>query len=97
LNPLDEPPPEDASITVGGRRLGRGSHVRLQPARVIDSLDICLTGRTGVVSAVYRTLEDQPYIAVTLDDDPFGAEGAKYRRSLFFHPHELVPLDRGVE
>jgi hypothetical protein len=97
LNPPGEPQPEDASIIVGGRRIGRGSHVRLQPARVTDSLDICLTGRKAVVSAVYRTLEDQPYIAVTLDDDPFGAEGAKYRRSLFFHPEELVPLDRGVE
>ena len=97
LNPPDEPQPEDASIVVDGRRIGRGSRVGLQPARVTDSLDICLAGRTGVVSAVYRTLEDQPYIAVTLDDDPFGGEGAKYRRSLFFHPEELVPLDRGVE
>jgi hypothetical protein len=97
LNPPEEPQPEDASVTVGGRRIGRGSHVRLQPARVTDSLDICLTGRTGVVSAVYRTLEDQPYIAVTLDDDPFGAEGVKYRRSLFFHPDELVLVERGAE
>jgi hypothetical protein len=97
LNPPDEPQPEDASVTVGGRRIARGTHVRLQPARVTDSLDICLAGRTGIVSGVYHTLEDQPYVAVTLDDDPFGAEGAKYRRSLFFHPGELVPLEGGVE
>ena len=70
--------------------------MRLQPARVTDSLDICLTGRTGVVSAVYRTLENRPYLAVTLDDDPFGAEGAKFRRALFFQPDELVPLDGEV-
>jgi hypothetical protein len=96
LNPADDPQPEEASVTVGDRRIARGSRVRLQPARVTDSLDICLTGRSGIVTAVYRTLEDQPYVAVTLDDDPFGAEGAKYRRSLFFHPHELVPLEGGA-
>lgn len=95
VNPADEPPPEAASVDIGGTRIGRGSHVRLQPARVTDSLDICLAGRTGVVSAVYRTLEDQPYVAVTLDDDPFGGEGAKYRRALFFHPGEIVPVERG--
>jgi len=41
---------------------------------------------------VYRTLEGKPYIAVGLDDDPFSEEGAKYRRSLFFHPEELSPV-----
>lgn len=97
LNPPDDASPEAASIEIGGIRIGRGSRVRLQPARVADSLDICLAGRTGIVSAVYRTLEDQPYVAVMLDDDPFGAEGATYRRALFFHPHELVPVERGVE
>ena len=96
VNPSDEPPPEAASVDIDGTRIGRGSHVRLQPARVTDSLDICLAGRTGVVSAVYRTLEDKPYVAVTLDDDPFGGEGAKYRRALFFHPGELVPVERGA-
>lgn len=97
LNPRDAPPPEGASVDIGGTRIGRGSPVRLQPARVTDSLDICLSGRTGVVSAVYRTLEDEPYVAVTLDDDPFGAEGTKYRRALFFHPDEIVPLERGAK
>jgi hypothetical protein len=95
VNPPGEPPPADASVEVGGRRITRGAHVRLQPVRIADSLDICLAGRTGRVSAVYRTLEDRPYVAVTLDDDPFGAEGEKYRRALFFHPEELVVLDGG--
>ena len=95
LNPPDEPLPEEASIQLGGVHVRRGSSVRLQPARVTDSLDICVTGRTATVTAVYRTLEGQPYIAVALDDDPYAAEGAKYRRSLFFHPDELVPLAAG--
>ena len=48
------------------------------------------------MTAVYRTLEDTPYVAVRLDDDPFGESGARYRRSLFFHPDEIVPLDAGT-
>jgi hypothetical protein len=35
----------------------------------------------------------RPYVALILDDDPFGAAGARYRRALFFHPDEIVPLD----
>jgi len=97
LNPEDEPSPEAGWVEIGGTRIRRGTQVRLQPVRPVDSMDICLQGRTATVNAVYRTLEDQPYVAVTLDEDPFGAEGVKYRRSLFFHPEELVPLDRGAE
>jgi hypothetical protein len=96
LNPDSEPAPEDASVNVGGIRIARGSRVRLQPARITDSLDICVAGRTGTVRAVYRTLEDKPYVAVTVNDDPFAAEGEKYRRALFFHPEELEPIDEGA-
>lgn len=97
LNPPEASQPESASVEVQGVRIGRGSRVRVQPARAVDSLDICLTHRTATVVAVYRTLEDVPYVAVTLDDDPFGAEGTKYRRSLYFHPEELVPLPGGIQ
>jgi hypothetical protein len=96
LNPDNEPAPEDASVDVAGIRIARGSRVRLQPARITDSLDICVAGRIGTVRAVYRTLEDRPYVAVTVNDDPFAAEGEKYRRALFFHPEELEPIDEGV-
>ena len=92
LNPADAPPPEAASVDIAGVRVSCGSPVRLEPRRIADSMDICLRGRTGTVAAVYRTLEDEPYVAVTLHDDPFGVEGTKYRRSLFFRPEELVPL-----
>jgi len=92
LNPPDEPSPEEGSVCIDGVLIRRGSQVRLRPVRVADSLDLCLSGRTATVAAVYRTLEDDPYVAVSLDDDPFGAEGIKYRRALFFRPEELVPL-----
>jgi hypothetical protein len=42
---------------------------------------------------VHTTLEGKSYVSVTLDDDPFAHAGPRFRRSLFFHPDEIVPLD----
>jgi hypothetical protein len=95
LNQPADAAPDAAWIEIASRRVGRGSRVRIEPTRRSDSMDICLKGRTATVAAVYRTLEDAPYVAVTLDDDPFGASGSRYRRALFFHPDEIVPLDAG--
>jgi len=92
LNPPNDSAPEASAIDIGAVRFCRGLRVRIEPTRRADSMDICLRGRIATVAAVYRTLEDAPYIAVLLDDDPFGAAGESYRRSLFFHPDELVPL-----
>lgn len=94
VNPPDAAPPEAASIQIGSLRIGNGSRVRLRPTHRADSMDICLDGRLATVTAVYHTLEDKPYVAVTLDDDPFAESGMRYRRALFFHPDEIVPLDQ---
>lgn len=93
LNPSGAAAPGTEWVDIAGARVSRGSRVRLQPAARGDSLDICLRGRKATVTALYRTLEDQPYVAVTLDDDPLAGSGPRYRRSLFFHPGELVPID----
>ncbi len=69
-----------------------GTRVRIEPSRHADALDICLRGRLATVTSVHQTLEGAPYIAVLPDDDPCGAADAKYRRSLFFHPDELVQV-----
>jgi hypothetical protein len=92
LNPPDAAAPEAAWLDVGAVRVGNGSRVRLKPTHRSDSMDICLDGRLATVTAVHRTLENTPYVSVVLDDDPFGAAGARYRRALFFHPDEIVPL-----
>lgn len=93
LNPPGDAAPDSAFVDIAGTRVSRGSSVRLQPTGHADSLDMCLRGRNATVTGVYRTLEDKPYVAVTLDDDPFAASGSRYRRSLFFRPDELVPID----
>jgi hypothetical protein len=95
LNPPDAAAPEAAWLDIGPVRVGNGSRVRLKPTHRSDSMDICLDGRMATVTAVHRTLENAPYVSVVLDDDPFGAAGARYRRALFFHPDEIVPLDEG--
>jgi hypothetical protein len=99
LNPAGEEPPEEASIEIAGQRIARGSRVRLEPIRAADVMDLYLRGKTATVTAVYRTLENQAYVAVVLDDgeveEIVGAEAAadvKYRRALFFHPDEIVPI-----
>jgi hypothetical protein len=92
LNPPDAAAPEAAWLEIGPVRVGNGSRVRLKPTHRSDAMDICLDGRTATVTAVHRTLENTPYVSVVLDDDPFGAAGARYRRALFFHPDEIVPL-----
>lgn len=74
-----------------------GTRVRLKPSHRADSMDMFLEGRTGTVIDVYRTLEDAPYVTVALDDDPAATVDPRYRRSLFFHPDELVPLDAAAE
>jgi hypothetical protein len=92
LNPPDESAPGASTLDVGSVTFCRGLRVRIEPTRRADAMDLCLRGRIATVAAVYRTLEDAPYISVILDDDPFGAAGERYRRALFFHPDELVPL-----
>jgi hypothetical protein len=98
LNPADGETPEDASLEIAGQRLARGCRVRLEPTRAADVMDLYLRGKTAIVTAVYCTLENEPYVAVVLDEDPLGeadpaaAADIRYRRALFFRPDEVVPI-----
>jgi hypothetical protein len=86
--------PADASVGTPHGRVTRGSRVRLQPNRRADAIDMFLEGRVATVAGVYRTLEDEAYVAVTIDDDP----GADLRQALgrffYFAPDEIVLLGR---
>jgi len=90
LNPPGEAPPEAATVTVGGVRLGKGARVRLKPSRRADAMDLFLAGREARVEAVYRNVEDEPHVAVTLADDPTG--DLQTGRFYYFAPDELEPL-----
>ncbi len=59
-----------ASLLVDGRRLAVGAHVRLNPKRRADIMDIVLKGQEAVIEAIERDFEDRVHVAVTLLDDP---------------------------
>jgi hypothetical protein len=92
LNPPGETPPEDASMTIGGVLVARGSRVLLQPTRRADSMDFFLAGREARVEGVYSDVENESYIAVTLADDPTADLGAATGRFFYFYPDEIEPL-----
>jgi hypothetical protein len=84
--------PSTDSVLVAGQRLARGSQVTLRPgARRADAQDMFLIGRTAVVEAVLLDVDDQPYLAVTLTDDPAAELHAAHGRFLYFSPDEVEP------
>jgi hypothetical protein len=84
--------PSTDSVLVAGQRLARGSLVTLRPgARRADAQDMFLVGRTAVVEAVLLDVDDQPYLAVALTDDPAADLQAAHGRFLYFSPDEVEP------
>jgi hypothetical protein len=84
--------PDTASVLVSGRRIVRGSLVRLHPSRRADAQDMFFAGQEARVSAVQVDLDGQTHVAVTLVDDPAAELHDWYGRYLYFAPDELEPL-----
>jgi hypothetical protein len=74
----------------------RGSRVRLRPggpeARRGDAQDMFLAGRIAEVQAVLLDVEDKPYLAVSLADDPDSDIRVAHGRFLYFTTDEVEPL-----
>jgi hypothetical protein len=88
-----EPAVEPEVLVVAGEALTHGSRVRLRPgARRADAQDMFLAGRTAVVEAVLRDVDDRPYLAVTLADDPGADIHRRHGRFRYFAPDEVEPL-----
>jgi hypothetical protein len=66
--------------------------VRLRPSRRADAHDLFLAGLTATVAGVFRDLDDDVHVAVTVDDDPATEALAWQGRYLYFHPDEVEPL-----
>ncbi|MBX6389608.1 MAG: hypothetical protein IRZ08_11535, partial [Frankia sp.] len=81
-------PPE--YLLVDGARVGPGSRVRLRPRRSgADVQDMFLDGHEAVVEEVRRNLEGEPFLAVTLVDDP-GADLLRWHgHRYYFSPDEV--------
>jgi hypothetical protein len=83
-----------ASISIFGVEVKKGSRVRLWPQRRADIFDMALEGKLATVEAIERTVEDEVYLAVTVDDDP-GADLGLDRQighRFFFHADEIEPV-----
>jgi hypothetical protein len=85
--------PDNDFITVDGVAVRRGSRVRLRPGlRRTDAQDMFLAGRVGTVEAVLFDVDEDRYVAVTLEDDPAADLQRWHGRFLYFHPEEIEPL-----
>jgi hypothetical protein len=86
--------PDTDTVNIGGHQIGRGSKVRLQPGkRRSDAQDMFLIGRTAEVQAVLLDVDDNPYLAVTLDDDPDQDLRIAHGRFLYFAVDEVEPCE----
>jgi hypothetical protein len=89
--------PGNESLTIGGVEVATGSSVRLRPSRRADAHDLFLAGLTATVAGVFRDVDGNQHVAVTVDDDPATEALAWQGRYLYFHPDEVEPLaDPGV-
>jgi len=90
--------PSTDSVLVAGRRIARGSRVTLRPGgRRADAQDMFLAGRAAVVEAVLLDVEDNPYLAVSLAEDPAADLHAADGRFLYFTPDEVEPEEYGPD
>jgi hypothetical protein len=78
-------------VFVQGTKVAKGSLVRLHPKRRADVWDLFLEGKLATVRAIHQDVENQMYVAVTVDDDPASELHDWYGRSLFFYPDEVEP------
>jgi len=93
FNPPGTPPPDAAFVMVDGRRITKGTHVRLQPNRRADAMDMFLTDQAATVAGVYRDVDERVYVAVTVDADPAAALHESFGRFFYFDPEEVEPID----
>jgi hypothetical protein len=84
--------PSTDSVLVAGQPVARGSRVTLRPgARRADAQDMFLVGRTAIVEAVLLDVDNTPYLAVSLEDDPAADLHAAHGRFLYFMADEVEP------
>jgi hypothetical protein len=86
--------PDTDTVDIGGHQIGRGSRVRLRPGnRRSDAQDMFLIGRVAEVQAVLLDVDDNPYLAVALADDPDQDLRIAHGRFLYFSVDEVEPCE----
>jgi hypothetical protein len=57
-------------VIVSGHEVVAGSRVKLDPRPGRDIFDIALAGKVAIVEAIEQDLEDNVFLAVTIEEDP---------------------------
>ena len=84
--------PGSDTILVAGVVVGKGASVRLRPSRRADAHDLFLAGLTATVVGIFRDVDGNDHVAVSVDSDPATELLDWQGRYLYFHPEELEPL-----
>lgn len=84
-------PWEDA-VLVGPVEVRKGTRVRLRPGRRSDAQDLFIHGLTAVVEGVFRDVDGDVHVAVSLEDDPATEMNEWHGRYRYFRPEEIEPL-----
>jgi hypothetical protein len=85
--------PDRDTVDIAGQRVGKGSRVVLRPAPGrSDAQDMFLAGRPATVQAVLFDADDDPHLAVTLDDDPGADIQISHGRYRYFRIDEVEPV-----
>ena len=84
--------PFEDRVWVGTVAVGRGTRVRLRPARRADAHDLFLAGREAVVQAVVEDVDGNTYVAVSVVDAELADVDLGHGRYLYFAPDEVEPL-----
>lgn len=81
------------TVWLGSARVGQGSRVVLRPSRRSDAQDLFVAGRPATVAGVFHDVDDDVYLAVTLDDDPAADVRQWHGRYLYFLPDEVEVVE----
>jgi hypothetical protein len=90
--------PETDCIRIGDSEIAKGARVLLRPGRRrADAQDMFLQGKTARVEGVFFDVDNNEYLAVTLEDDPGAELHQSHVRFLYFYPDEVEPLAPAAE
>jgi hypothetical protein len=68
-----------------------GRAVRLRPSARADIFDLALAGKSATIASLETSLEGEPFVVVTVDEDP-GKDLGPYGHRFFFRPEEVELL-----
>ncbi len=82
------------AVRVGTSLVRPGDRVRLRPRFRADIMDLVLAGKIARVVSIDQDFEGNPYLAVTVEEDPGKDLGEQLQpgHRFFFLPDEVEPL-----